>query len=348
MTVTAIQTATEPTADEPVPTGAQADIIWHGFLTQVMELVAATGRFPRATRGPEELRLKSWVTRQRRTMNPERIRILDEKLPGWRGGRLRSWEDSFTATAAYFKVHGKNPTQTNPDPEVARLALWLRDQRRHATPEQQAALDSAVPGWRGKHPGHRAWSDSFKEMQAFVATHGRLPRATADRAEARLRTWLYDQRRLADDDQRAQLDSAFPGWDDPASTFDAMFAAVKEFHSAHGRLPRTSDKADAGKLGQWLSSQRQTASGERRETLDREFPGWHITLESQWEETLSACEAFLRDHGTHPRAHSAEAAEVSLGRWIQKQRRHATEVRINRLDAAIPGWRGTGRGTVKR
>lgn len=264
------------------------------------------------------------------------------------GPRKRTWWESLACTAAYVEAHGKNPAQTNPDPEVARLAFWLRDQRRHTTPQRQAALDAAVPGWRGSHPGHRAWEDSLQELRAFVTSHGRLPRWSAADDEMRLRNWLNDQRRRADEAQRARLDEVCAEWDEPAYSFEAQFDALKAFHAANGRLPRASDKGEAKVLGRWLSGQRQTASPERRSALDAEFPGWHVTLESQWDSTLSAYAAFLGNRGRHPRgqAAGADATEVSLSRWIQTQRASATGDRAKRLDAAAPGWRGKSRAAA--
>lgn len=264
------------------------------------------------------------------------------------GPRRRTWSESLACTAAYVEAHGKNPAQTNPDPEVARLAFWLRDQRRNTTPQRQAALDAAVPGWRGSHPGHRAWEDSLQELRTFVATHGRLPRWSAADDEMRLRNWLSDQRRRADADQRARLNEVWENWDQPAYDFDAQIEALKAFHAANSRLPRTADKGEAKDLGMWLSNQRQTASPERRAALDAAFPGWHVTLETQWDSTLSAYAAFLGTHGRHPRASAADAdvAEVSLARWMQKQRANATGDRAKRLDAAAPGWRGKSRAAA--
>lgn len=332
---------TTPTPAHPQQRG------WDESLSTAVSFVTTNGRLPSTKQDGSERVLASWILNQRKRASQDRRRILDEKLPGWRGGVAeRNWEESLARTAAYVASHGKNPAQTNPDPEVSRLAFWLRDQRmRDIAPERRAALDAAVPGWRGSHPGHRAWADSLDELREFVTKHGRLPRLSADDGETRLRTWLHDQRRRADDAQRARLDEVWKEWDEPVYPFEAQLDALKTFHATHGRLPRTADRGEAKALGKWLSGQRQTASPERRAALDAEFPGWHVSLESQWDTTLAAYTDFLNTQGRHPRTRTDDAAELSLSRWIQKQRKNATGERVTRLNAAAPGWRGKSRST---
>lgn len=312
---------------------------WDESLSAVMDFVAATGRYPVSGRDRAENRLKSWLFNQSRLTNGDRIRVLDEKLPGWRGiGNYRTWDESLALTAAYVAAHGKNPAQTDPDKDVVRLASWLKAQRLNATAEAAAILDATIPGWRGTHPGHRNWEESFTLLRAFVSGNDRLPKKSGGE-EGRLGNWIDDQRRRASAGQRARLDAEFPGWDAPVFPFDARLEEVKAFHAATGRLPRMCDTGDARALAQWVSAQRQYASPVRRAALESLFPGWCITLEEQWETTLAGYVAFIEANGCRPRNRSGDADEVSLARWMFKQRRNATGDRASRLDAAVPGWR---------
>lgn len=315
---------------------------WDESLTAAADFVATNGRFPAAVSGTLEGSLRNWIVTQRRTASPERTVILDEKLPGWRGTvARRPWAESLALTVAYVTQHGKNPAQTHPDHEVARLAHWLKDQRANASREEADALDAAVPGWRGTHPGHRSWDESFALVCAFSERHGRLPKKSPGE-EGRIGTWLDDQRGRANDSQRARLTAEFPGWDAPAYSFEESLEAVKAFHADNGRLPRQCDHGQAGELGYWVSHMRQTANPGRRAILDAAFPGWHVTRETQWTSTLNGYASFVASRGRLPSAAATDAGEVSLARWMEKQRRHASGDRVVRLDAAVPGWRGSG------
>lgn len=323
----------------PIWRKASFDSRWETQLEGAASFAAAHGRHPRTgSSDRQEQLLGYWLVYQRQGATPERAARLDSRLPGWRGSRDHLWCEVLGKAAAFVAGHGHIPHQTGATASERSLAHWLKEQRRHATPERAAALDGAVPGWRGNHPGHRAWEDSFTAVRDFLAATGRLP-VRGNNAERRMSAWLYDQSRRATEEQRAALDAALPGWEPVVASWDERHKAVLAFRAAHDRLPEPADAGDARALGVWLDNQRWIASGEARAILDSTLPGWHVSLEDKWNARLAELVSHIAEYGSLPRQRS-DVAEKALSRWLEKQRRFAGPARAARLDAAAPGWRG--------
>lgn len=327
--------------DLAVPTWRSStyDMRWDKHLEAAASFAAVHGRHPRpGSPDRDEQLLGYWLVKQRQATTPERAARLDARIPRWREARDQSWSEILGKVASFVAEHGHVPHQTGATDEERSLASWLKEQRRYATPERAAALDGAVPDWRGNHPGHRAWEDSFTAVRDFLAMNGRLP-SRGDDAERRLASWLYDQSRRATDEQRAALTDALPGWEPVVVSWAERHAAVVEFRAAHDRLPESADTGDARALGVWLDNQRWNASAEARAILDSSLPGWHVSLEDKWDARLDELAKHIAEHHRLPRQRT-EGAEKALSRWVYKQRRFADPARAARLDAAAPGWRG--------
>lgn len=323
------------------------EVVWKSVLARVVTFVDDNGRLPSPSNDdPDERTLGQWINTQRKKASPDREAVLDEQLPIWRAfANQRRWGESMDALVGFVQSSGDFPHQTSKDPETRRLAHWLKEQRMEAPGDKATALDERVPGWRGRHPGHRGWDESFAGLRLFIAAKRRLPRKLKgpDGEEKRLGAWLLDQRNRASDAQRARLDALWNGWQEPSYSWDEQLAAVKAFHAVNARLPRTNDTGTDRVLAHWLRSQRQAATPAARALLDETFPGWHTTLDSQWNTTLTALAGFCTESRRLPRPKSSDAAEAGLGRWLQKQRVHADGERAQLLDAAVPGWRGRKR-----
>lgn len=203
--------------DRLVPTWrkTQFDSAWERQMEDVASFKAANGFFPRSSSSDrDEQLLGYWLVEQRRNVTPARAAMFDARIPGWRESRNLPllWQNSLEDLVRFVTEHGHNPRQTGKATGEKRLAFWLKDQRILATPERSDVLDKALPKWRGNHPGHRSWIDSFTAVKDFLADHGHLPSRGADPSQHRLRQWLTDQIQRATDDQLAALDQAFPGW----------------------------------------------------------------------------------------------------------------------------------------
>ncbi|GAA4034112.1 hypothetical protein GCM10023063_17580 [Arthrobacter methylotrophus] len=315
------------------------DLRWEKHLKATAAFSATYGHHPRpGSSDRDEKMLGSWLVKQRQNTTPERAARLDSMISGWRGSRVQSWSEILDKVVSFVAEHGHVPHQTGAGEHERSLASWLKEQRRYATPERAAALDGAVPNWRGNHPGHRAWEDSFTAVQDFLAETGRLP-SRGDKAGRRLAAWLSDQSRRATDEQRAALDAALPGWEPAVVSWAERHAAVVAFLAANGRLPEQTDTGDTRVLGVWLENQRWNATVQSRSILDTSLPGWHVTLEDKWDARLDELVAHIAANGRLPRP-GAKNPETSLARWLEKQRRFANAERAVRLDSAAPGWRG--------
>lgn len=107
-----------------------------------------------------------------------------------------------------------------------------------------------------------AWAETAHALFIKVSALGRLPRAGDPGVDARLLSWVKNQRRnKLNHFQRAYLE-LIPGWtwsprDDH---WDKRFGALQQFHSQHGRSPRIrATDADERSLATWAARQRRAA-----------------------------------------------------------------------------------------
>lgn len=165
------------------------------------------------------------------------------------------------------------------EPEhLANLARYARE-----VEESMAVERSFTPSWRRR----------IEELEAYVRTHGRMPRQTGgDAQETGLGRWLHAQRSKVgkgtlDTRQRAALD-AIGDWDSAtrpqreASRFPDQLRSLAAFRAKHRRWPTYRNREDDNecRLGTWLHTVRQAAREGRlpegaRQALDRYTPGWN-------------------------------------------------------------------------
>lgn len=126
--------------------------------------------------------------------------------------RLSTWITTLLDVDAFVAVRGVLPRENNrkrQDPEEARLAFWLRYQRRRAIAGdlctyQQLSLD-ALTGFSWA-PVDDAWDANFVAYERFLDRERRAPRYRAtDLGERRLAAWAAKQRHAA---KRGRLDEA--------------------------------------------------------------------------------------------------------------------------------------------
>ncbi|MGP7815469.1 MULTISPECIES: helicase associated domain-containing protein [Glutamicibacter] len=157
------------------------------------------------------------------------------------------------------------------------------------------------PGFRSKHAAALAarrendppasWRRRAKEVAAFQAEHGRLPRTTGTRLELSLHHWLAEQRKLFEAGElpssKIVLLQGIEGWNhDPRQQevdelWRTRLASLSQYVAEHQCLPRYRNHASDTErsLGVWLHNQHQgrtkgTLPEWRREALDLAVPGW--------------------------------------------------------------------------
>jgi hypothetical protein len=168
-------------------------------------------------------------------------------------------------------------------------------------------LNATVPGWDDVHRPP-SFGERLNDSVAFVASHQRMPSATAhNAAERTLAAWLAAQRAsyrvsrdsnarsslafgIFDPQQAIQLNEALPGWLTSESKHDAEWrrkaGELVKFVHDEKRWPTASRAAIEQEmtLYRWYGMQRRAASGgtghvnfgsERRNFLDENLPGWN-------------------------------------------------------------------------
>ena len=185
---------------------------------QLGEFIRAHGRTPIAARNTEERLLSNFHrasqvaakpnSRYGITMTGARRAFIDRVAPGWNNVKPKAgrFEHNLDRVRTFVNAHGRLPQQHAADPEERWLAHWLRDQRvyvkEHDTAHQEsrrraAALDEAIPDWRGPDLEH-TWRQIFHRVLEFQRQHDRLPRkSSTSKEEQALGSWFSSQRLLA-------------------------------------------------------------------------------------------------------------------------------------------------------
>lgn len=335
---------------------------WYETYEALRLWVAVHGSWPtRSTPGgPVELRLAHWVAFQRRQrasgqLAAERGRLL-EAVPGWKAAPEEQWRQSYRELRRWNDDNGRLPARTAGDPDEARLGRWMDTQRRlerarardgtgTMTPERERLLE-AIPGWRWS-PRQQSWRESYLDLTRWVATHGRLPLASAgDPVERHLAHWVSFQRELRrrrDDNGgrmspgRQALLEAVPGWcrlpprRPRAASWHASYGELTRWVATNGRFPSSSAAGHAERrLARWTAYQRSEKRRRERDgagpmTPDRQarleaIPGWEWCPLPSWEESFHELARWAATHGRLPSATAKDRCERRLGRWRAYQR----------------------------
>lgn len=155
----------------------------------------------------------AWARRQRNVpLSPEQSAALDAVYPSWRHSKDEIWQDRLLAVAAFFKAHGRYPSQRAADAEEKLIGMWLKNNRSggtQSTPERRAVIDARLTGWNPTRDD--VWTARLEEVAALVSTLGRLPLMSGPLEERSARKWLNRQADGAEDRLRA-VDYLIPGW----------------------------------------------------------------------------------------------------------------------------------------
>lgn len=247
--------------------------------------------------------------------------------------------------------------------DVADAYLTEQEPRRLA--EAIGEVRRLRPGKRVRLPGTPKgpsrvdrWERRYELLCDFVARerHAGVP---AEHVEdgVELGAWVgvqrSRQRRGGLDADRAARLRVLPGWswDPVADEWEDGFAHLLAFlgRERHLNVPTHHIEADGYPLGSWVRSHRRRGGGRRTMTAAQRrrltaVPGWTFAtpLETQWDRTCTALEAFAAREGHCRAARDHEEDGVRLEVWCTQQRARyrrgeLPEDRAARL-AAIPGW----------
>lgn len=176
------------------------------------------------------------------------------------------------------------------------------------------------------------WQGKFAVLEAFLTEHRRLPRffAEDDKAEESLGTWIRSQRKshVAGRLTVRQINMlrALPvrGVLEKV-TADDWIGDLEDFHSAHGRLPKSTapEGSPERRLGHYLVHTLRPAikAGKLPPGLASRaarIPGaTQFTYKPDQDDRVEALRAFIAEAGHLPRYHlNVPDTERSLGQWM--------------------------------
>ncbi len=242
-------------------------------------------------------KLESWVFSQRQAYRQGKLSMEKQKtleqLPGWLWEPLEStWGEGIKLLRQYVKSEG---SALVPSGYITKdgygLGNWVSKQRRgyrrgKLSVDRQSALEQ-LPGWIWD-PHEDKWQKGFKCLLEYVKRTGstRVPFKHISEDGYGLGNWVSKQRKnyqrgKLNVDQQGSLEQ-LPGWTwDPNETaWQKGFKSLCEYVELNGDviLPRHYVTKDGLKLGQWVSSQRESyrkgkLSAERQQALEQ-LPSW--------------------------------------------------------------------------
>ena len=318
---------------------------WPYWYAQLQKYVAEHGHTRLAALEKYEgLRLGQWVAQQRYhrnkgTLEPDRIRLLDA-FPDWTWDAVTSqWEDGFRHLEEYVGVHGgANVPQKFRTDGGFKLGQWVTSVRSdyrsgRLSQDRQERLE-AIPGWSWA-PRESRWETGFRRLQSHAQSHGttRMVRDHVDPDDGfRLGMWAQAQRsayargRLPHD--RAERLAALPGWvwDANAAAWEDGYRKLAEYVAVHGNcFVPTSYRPDGYRLTEWATAQRTFHNkGTLRADLAARLealPGWVWDVyASQWDEGFRHLLDYVVEHGTSLVPARFPYRGYPLGTWVAKQR----------------------------
>jgi hypothetical protein len=177
------------------------------------------GKLPVLCDEVDEKHMYFWLTNQRQsiTVFPERVRFMDENIPGWKVTPPdKAWENRFIAFVEFVEKEGRLPKRV---PEEQSLYTWLFNQKSSKDAGKLARLDAVSPYWRDARALN--WKTSLDETVCFVNSYSRFPsRSSENVIERRLGIWFVNQLKSArgtkgpalSEERKAQMDEFLPGW----------------------------------------------------------------------------------------------------------------------------------------
>jgi hypothetical protein len=228
----------------------------------------------------------------------------------------RHWDQTFADLSAWLDTHGRMPTSGGSSDDEKRLAQWVSNQRGSARkgllPVSRSSRLSSLVGDTSSSAGHE---QRRRQLAAWVAANGRLPRVTKDPARSEENLLAHQLRRL----MKKYRDGA------------AKLHHIEALLSIPGCL-EGQDRSDAEARAKDLRS-------DVRAALEAAPP---VPVDTaRWETSFAELQSWVSAHGSVPRRRTDNAHEYKVANWMNIQRTHARNEELSadretRL-RAIPG-----------
>lgn len=341
---------------------------WQVHFNSAVAILKNTGRHPSSSSTDRnEVLIAKWLLSQRRKyqkgmLSKQRITLLDERLPLWRGFLGTKWEDSLEK-AVETRDESIGYTYKSCDDDINE---WMSRQRNTAKKgkmkkSRRAMLDAKIPDWELGRLDFREsqWEEKLQNTAELWRKHGRIFFKSEDPEVIPLAKWLSMQRDRYNNgillpERERRLDEVLPQWRSGharSAQWESYLSDVVDFFAAHGEFPRqdmehlSPEKNERiSNLSKWLNNQRTakwsgTLSDERREVLDTKLPHWGCgRVEEEFRLKLKDFLEYVEAEGrTPPYSHP-------LYKWFMNQRStykkgKMSQHKIDAFEAEYPFWR---------
>lgn len=357
---------------------------WFDNLDKVLKFYSENGYYPKTS---DIEHGGTWLANQRfyfkennGALSSERIRILNEKLPGWnlplaerKKGSVVNEDENIKWMRLFEKVK-KYYDSVNIYPvfnDRKNGGTWLVNQRNDYKRgvldiDKKKMLDDNLPNWNidltFDEFEMNNWYKHLLLVKSYYLKNNKFP---YDKCLENGSNWLNGQRKMFKNgtlslDKIEILDRELPGWSDVVIAYESLdekwmkfFEAVKSYYKKYGTFPHTTDYENGGR---WLIHQRRLARNGKLANykialLDKELPGWLTTNnstienEKKWYENYAVVKAYCLKYGDRPSFNDTK----NKGAWLGRQRKLFEEgllslEKIKLLDENIPNWRSGNKG----
>ena len=286
------------------------------------------------------VKLSSWVVSQRaqrKKMQPERRKRLDDIGFSW-DPHGEYWESNFTALAKFQKREGHTRVPSSHIEKGLKLGAWASNVRRKfkdLTTEQINRLNSI--GF-STNPRDEIWEQYYSAVRKFRQREGHF-RVKRNHIEdgLKLGTWMQNQRSHKDklsNDRLKKLNSIGFEWDMRVEQWEYAFNELIKFmkREGHCNVPTSHEQGDI-KLGKWVSTQRLEYKELSRDKITRLNSLGFVwdSLAEKWDKCFSCLKEYAKKHGHTRVPAGTKIGELSLGKWVSRQRLNKAQLSPDRL-----------------
>ena len=286
------------------------------------------------------INLSSWTVIQRAQrvkMQPSRRRRLEDIGFSW-DPHGDHWESNFKALVKFQKREGHTRVPSSHIENGIKLGIWASNTRskfKDLSLEQIKRLNSI--GF-STNPREEIWDQYFSALKKFLKREGHL-RVKRNHTEdgLKLAAWMQNQRSYRDklsNDRLKQLNSIGFTWDIFAEQWEYAFTELKKFvkREGHCNVPTYHEQDDL-KLGRWVSTQRLEYKELSRDKITRLNSLGFVwdSLAEKWDQCYSCLKEYAKKHGHTRVPAGTKIGEMSLGKWVSRQRLNKAQLTPDRL-----------------
>ena len=239
---------------------------WDSMVAQLETFRGEHGHCNVPNAWPRNRELAAWLhgvrcNKRAGRLDAGRVRQLDAMGVVWDPQQTR-WEKMFAALVEYRRCHGdcNVPCGWPTDPSLAKWVKGMRAAQKRGDLDSERIRRSDEIGF-GWERGLWRWEEMYGKLAEYQHVHGHCRISTLSEECRALGNWVHTQRTLhkqgrLEEERIARLDAIGFTWDHRREQWDAMFAALEDYHRTTGHCDVPQTWADNPKLGNWVMMQR--------------------------------------------------------------------------------------------